>query len=68
MLRKIISDNTMSKDNHKNDFVPINEGTLKKNLNPPPQSERPPAPKAQVVAPIPQPTMSPKNNTTSQSS
>ena len=31
--------------------VVINEGTLKKNLNPPPTSERPPPPKAQTAPP-----------------
>jgi hypothetical protein len=35
----------------KDQRVVINEGTLKKNLNPPPASERPPPPKAQTAPP-----------------
>jgi hypothetical protein len=36
-----------------NQRVVINEGTLKRNLNPPPSSPRPSAPKAQVATPPP---------------
>jgi hypothetical protein len=32
---------------NKNERIVINEGVLKKNLNPPPTSDRPPPPKAQ---------------------
>jgi hypothetical protein len=39
----------MSNDSLKNQRVVINEGTLKKNLNPPPTSVRPPPPRAQVA-------------------
>jgi hypothetical protein len=42
-------------DPFKGQPIIINEGTLKKNMNPPPTTERPPAPKAQV-APLPQPS------------
>jgi hypothetical protein len=48
---------------HQNQRVVINEGTLKKNLNPPPTGPRPAPPKAQVAAPKAQaptpPTTSP---------
>jgi hypothetical protein len=43
-----------------NQRVLINEGTLKKNMNPPPASARPPAPRAQV-APPPSPPDTRKN-------
>ncbi len=39
----------MTTDSPKNPRVVINEGTLKKNLNPPPKSERPPPPKPQTA-------------------
>lgn len=46
----------MPPDPSQNQRVVINEGTLKKNVNPPPTSERPPAPKAQnAPAPPPKP-------------
>jgi len=42
--------------------VIINEGMLKKNMNPPPPSgERPPPPKAQVATPPPPKAPPPKN-------
>jgi hypothetical protein len=43
----------MTEDNSKDQRVIINEGTLKKNLNPPPNSARPAPPKAQVATPPP---------------
>jgi hypothetical protein len=39
--------------------VVINEGTLKKNINPPPTTPRPPPPKAQVAIPPPVPPKKP---------
>ncbi len=42
----------MTQDRNDNHRVVINEGRLKKNLNPPPIGARPPPPKAQV-APLP---------------
>ncbi len=36
-----------------NQRVVINEGTLKRNVNPPPTTPRPAAPKAQVATPPP---------------
>lgn len=40
--------------------VVINEGALKKNINPPPSSPRPPAPAAQVVPRPQQPAQPPQ--------
>jgi hypothetical protein len=40
---------TQGQDPFKGQRIIINEGTLKKNMNPPPTNERPPAPKAQVA-------------------
>lgn len=42
--------------------VLINEGTLKKTLNPPPSGPRPPAPKSQI-APTPPPSPKPPTQT-----
>jgi hypothetical protein len=39
----------MNHVSQKGQRIIINEGTLKKNLNPPPTSHRPPAPKAQIA-------------------
>ena len=41
----------MTEDHRKDHRVIITEGTVKKNLNPPPTSARPPPPKAQVAPP-----------------
>jgi hypothetical protein len=41
-------DRAMSEDPRKAQFVSIKEGSIKKNLNPPPTTDRPPPPKAQV--------------------
>jgi hypothetical protein len=47
----------MTEEPRRQQRVVINEGTLKKNLNPPPASARPPAPQSQVA---PRPAAPPK--------
>ena len=52
----------MDSDVQKSRRVVIHEGTLKKNVNPPPKSERPPPPKAQIAPTAPAPKQTGSSN------